>query len=142
LTWRVIEVCVMVRLGLLVIGLFNVANGLYMLLAPGGWYASVPGVVSTGPMNPHFIIDIGLAFMASGAGQLFGASSLRSAASLALAGSLWPALHALFHMWGWIAHGFPAQTNIAVSEAVGVAGVSALGMILALRRFADAGAHA
>ena len=48
----------MVRLGLLVIGLFNVANGLYMLLAPGAWYASVPGVVSTGPMNPHFIVDI------------------------------------------------------------------------------------
>ena len=132
----------MVRLGLLVIGLFNVANGLYMLLAPGAWYASVPGVVSTGPMNPHFIVDIGLAFVASGTGQLCGASAWRTAASLALAGCTWPALHALFHMWGWIAHGFPAQTNIAVSEVVGVAGVSALGVILALRRFADPGVRA
>jgi hypothetical protein len=130
---------VFIRLGLAVIGLLNIANGLYMLFAPAAWYASVPGVVSTGPMNSHFIVDIGLAFIASGIGQIFGVQSGVAAGMLALAGSVWPALHALFHVWGWATHGFPTQMDVASSELLGVVGVSALGVFLAIRRNAHAG---
>ncbi len=129
----------LIRLGLAVIGLFNVANGLYMLFAPGAWYASVPGVISTGPMNLHFIVDIGLAFIASGIGQMLGARLGIVAGVLALAGSVWPALHALFHVWGWTVHGFPTQPEVATSELLGVVGVSALGVFLAIRRNANLG---
>ena len=44
-----------------------------MLTAPENWYAGVPGVTMAGPINLHFITDIGLAFLASGAGVMLGA---------------------------------------------------------------------
>ncbi|HEX6859755.1 MAG TPA: hypothetical protein VF138_06095 [Caulobacteraceae bacterium] len=44
------------------------ANGLFMLLAPGAWYPAVPGVTETGPYNPHFVRDIGAAYLACAAG--------------------------------------------------------------------------
>ena len=40
------------------------ANGLFMLLAPHAWYPAVPGVTETGPYNPHFVRDIGAAYLA------------------------------------------------------------------------------
>ena len=40
-------------------------NGLAMLFAGPLWYASVPGVTETGPFNPHFVQDIGVAFLAA-----------------------------------------------------------------------------
>ena len=36
-------------------GIAAVANGLFMLVSPGGWYDAVPGVTTTGPFNQHFI---------------------------------------------------------------------------------------
>ena len=44
----------------------NVANGLMMLFAGPFWYQSVPGAAETGPFNPHFVQDIGAAFLVSG----------------------------------------------------------------------------
>ena len=38
-----------------------------MLFAPGIWYASVPDVTETGPLNVHFVRDIGLGFLAAAA---------------------------------------------------------------------------
>jgi len=40
-------------------------------------------------------------------------------------------LHALLHISGWIAHGFPTATDAAISEVVAVVLVSALGFVLA-----------
>src|ERR1700722_6770907 len=96
-----------VRAGLLLLGLIHLGNGLWMMLAPDGWYAAVPGVSMTGPINHHFIADIGLAFVASGAGLLLGARNMHAAGAFAVAGSAWPALHALLHIWGWVHMGFP-----------------------------------
>jgi len=128
-----------IRILLGLLGLFHLANGLFMLASPDAWYAAVPGVGMTGPMNHHFIQDIGLAFAASGLGLLLGARAGRTAATLALAGATWPALHALLHVWGWIAHGIPHDTNVFVSEAVGVVAISALGAVLAWLRARDEG---
>ena len=44
----------------------NIANSLMMLVAGPFWYQSVPGASETGPFNPHFVQDIGAAFLASG----------------------------------------------------------------------------
>ncbi len=41
----------------------TVLNGLMMLFAGPAWYASVPGASETGPYNPHFVQDIGAAFL-------------------------------------------------------------------------------
>ena len=39
------------------------ANGLVMLFAGLWWYGAVPGVTATGPYNPHFVRDIGAAYL-------------------------------------------------------------------------------
>ena len=123
-----------VRALLLLLGVIHIVNGLFMLTAPAEWYATVPGVTASGPFNPHFILDIGMAFVASGAGLMLGARRGASAAILACAGATWPALHALIHIDGWLMHGFPADARIATSEVVGVVGLSALGVVLAWLR--------
>jgi hypothetical protein len=43
------------------------ANGLAMLLVPDAWYHAVPGVVFTGPLNTHFVRDIGCAYLVADA---------------------------------------------------------------------------
>ena len=124
----------MVRLLLVVLGLFHIANGALMLLAPGLWYTMVPGVIDTGPLNQHFVYDIGMAFVASGAMLVLGARAGRSAAMLACAGATWPALHALIHIDGWFTMGFPLDVQVAFSDVVTVVGLSALGVALAWLR--------
>jgi hypothetical protein len=119
-----------IRIILILLGLFHVANGVFMVAAPAAWYAAVPGVPATGPMNHHFIVDIGLAFIASGAGMLMAVRTGPTAARLALAGSIWPALHALFHVWEWIADGIPNDPHRLASDALGVMLVSFLGFAL------------
>ncbi len=50
-----------------VIALGSVSNGIWMLLAPGHWYVQIPaGVPDTGPLNVHFVRDIGCAFLSVG----------------------------------------------------------------------------
>lgn len=117
------------RLILVIIGAFHLVNGVWMLVAPMSWYAAIPGVSMTGPINGHFVADIGLAFVASGAGLVVGAR--KGLAAFALAGATWPILHALLHIWGWFVHGFPQQTDVAVSEVVGVVLVGVLGALAA-----------
>jgi hypothetical protein len=126
------------RLTLVILGLFHTANGAWMVLAPMSWYAAVPGVAESGPLNHHFVADIGLAFIASGAGLVFGART--GAGAFALAGATWPVLHALLHMWGWLQHGFPAHTDVGLSEAVGVVLVGAAGALAAWRNARKEGA--
>ena len=125
-------------LGLL--GLFHLINGLWMLLAPESWYAAVPGVTLEGPFNHHFIGDIGFAFIASGAGMMAGFRATKTAATLALAGATWPALHACVHVWEWASDGLPSDTHILVSTGIGVITVSFLGFALAWVRAKQEGA--
>jgi hypothetical protein len=120
------------RLILLVIGILYVATGVWMVASPDGWYAAVPGVPMTGPNNHHFVSDIGLAYIASGAGLVLGFRAGAIAAVFAAAGSLWPLLHAGLHVWGWMAHGFPTAANVAISEIVGVVLLGVLGFGFAM----------
>lgn len=121
----------MIRLGLVVLGLLHLVNGLFMLAAPAQWYAMVPGVVQSGPMNHHFILDIGLAFAASGAGMIAAVRGGMKGAVLALAGATFPMLHAFLHVGGWIMDGIPKDPKQIVSDAIGVMVISFLGIALA-----------
>ena len=46
-----------------VLGVGGAANGMFMMAAPALWYDSVPGLAHTGPFNPHFVTDIGVAYL-------------------------------------------------------------------------------
>lgn len=60
----------------LILAALLAANGVYMFVDPPGWYAAVPGVPATGPLNLHFVRDIGIAYFTAGAAlawSVFGA---------------------------------------------------------------------
>jgi hypothetical protein len=72
------------------------ANGVYMFVDPPSWYAAVPGVPATGPLNPHFVRDIGIAYFTAGAALAWSVLGAGWRAS-ALAG-LFLGGHALLHL--------------------------------------------
>jgi hypothetical protein len=50
-----------------VLGVVNVANGVWMLVDPTGWYHGIPAAVpDTGPLNPHFVRDVGGTYLTMG----------------------------------------------------------------------------
>ena len=92
------------RIGVaVVLGLALGANGLWMLAAPAGWYGAIPGVAGTGPANPHFIRDIGCAYLVVALSLFWLAKTPRQAWPAALAGGAFLAFHALVHLWDSLA---------------------------------------
>jgi uncharacterized protein YjeT (DUF2065 family) len=79
------------------LGLLLAANGFLMLFDPAQWYAMVPGVPETGPFNPHFVRDIGAAYVVTGVALAVLALDDRIVPA-ALAGALFLTLHALVHV--------------------------------------------
>jgi hypothetical protein len=74
------------------------ANGATMLAQPAAWYHAVPGVAYTGPLNLHFVRDIGAAYLAAAAGLAWRALRGPAAAPAAQWGALFLALHAAIHV--------------------------------------------
>jgi hypothetical protein len=68
-----------------------------MLAAGSLWYDTVPGVTDTGPFNPHFVQDIGLAFLMAGLALAVRAWRPRYWPA-AVAGAGFLAAHALLHV--------------------------------------------
>lgn len=86
----------MTRMIALLLGATMAANGIYMFEDPPAWYNMVPGVPDTGPLNGHFVRDIGLAYLTAGlayAWSIFGAGWRASALA-----TLFIASHALLHV--------------------------------------------
>jgi uncharacterized protein YjeT (DUF2065 family) len=82
----------------MILGVVLGLNGLLMLFAPQFWYHAVPTVPDTGPFNPHFVRDIGCAYLAASGGLIWLARDAR-AWPAALAGAVFQGLHALTHVW-------------------------------------------
>lgn len=133
------------RLAQLVVALvtlFALFNGAFMLWDPFGWYQAVSTVKFTGPPNQHFIRDIGLAYLASGALLAFALPNLPTRWLGAFAGSLWLGAHGLLHIWE-VVTGVCAP-GIFWQDAPGVLGPSllvwaALGILVAKQRISPAG---
>jgi hypothetical protein len=104
-----------------IFAVLSIINGLIMLLAGRTWYDTVPGVTDTGPYNPHFVQDIGVAFVVAGL----------ALAARAWRGRYWPAAvagagfllaHGLIHL-GII---FQGHAHHAVGDFVAIVVPSAL----------------
>ncbi|HEY0845303.1 MAG TPA: hypothetical protein VGE12_08045 [Noviherbaspirillum sp.] len=80
----------------LLLAIILAANGIAALAVPDIWYARIPGVIDTGPLNRHFIRDIGAAYLVAGLAFAWLRRDAR-AWPAALAGSAFLALHALVH---------------------------------------------
>jgi hypothetical protein len=93
---------------LVVFGLGNLANAAWMLADPAGWYAGLPAAVpDTGPLNIHFVRDIGSAFAVMGAALLVAAARPALRVPMLAAVSLFYVLHALVHVTDTIAGRLP-----------------------------------
>jgi hypothetical protein len=74
-------------------------NALVQLAAPFWWYGAVPGVTGTGAYNPHFVRDIGAAYLAATLGLgWFAARPVQGWPAL-VAGALFLSVHAAIHVF-------------------------------------------
>jgi len=80
-----------------VIGLAGSLNGAFMLIDGARWYDSVPGLAHTGPFNPHFVADIGAAYLVASFALIARAWRPRYWPA-AVAGAAFMVAHALIHV--------------------------------------------
>lgn len=124
------------------VALFALGNGIFMLSSPLGWYYAVPTVPPTGPANTHFIADIGIAYLSSGAMLLYAAGNIKMRWMAALAGTLWLLLHGFLHIYEVIT-GICSPGRF-IQDVPGVLGppilvLVAIGLLMARQRIAPAG---
>lgn len=74
------------------------SNGLWMLAAPEAWFNTVPGVTDTGPFNPHFVRDVGAAYLLCGGAFGWLIRDAARAWPAALGAALFLLLHGLIHV--------------------------------------------
>ena len=91
-----------IRLGLLVLGLPQLAIGVYALFFPGDFYRDFPfgrSWAEVGPYNEHLVTDVGALFCAMGVIALFGAVRVdrRLAQAVALGWIVFTVPHLIFH---------------------------------------------
>ncbi|CAF0912994.1 unnamed protein product [Rotaria sordida] len=83
----------------LIIASINILNGLWMIVAPEHWYYNLPaGVPEFGPVNVHFIRDIGCIFFLLGIGLIFAAFYLSYRLPLFTMNTGFYILHMLVHV--------------------------------------------
>jgi len=90
----------MLRILAAVMGAALTLNGLAMLGAPTWWFGVVPGVASTGAFNPHFVRDIGAAYLVVSLGLVWFAVRPRAGWAALVASATFLGLHALIHLRG------------------------------------------
>jgi len=77
----------------------NVANGVWMLWSPEAWYHELPaGVPDTGPLNTHFVRDIGAAFLTIGVAFFVASSRPAMRRGVLLFATMFFVLHAAVHV--------------------------------------------
>ncbi len=83
-----------------IVALGSLANGVWMLVDPTRWYHDLPaGVPDTGPLNEHFVRDIGCAFVTVGVALGWGALEPRVRVPAVGLAALFYVLHALLHVY-------------------------------------------
>ncbi|QGZ97104.1 hypothetical protein [Terricaulis silvestris] len=80
-----------------ILGTVGALNGVFMLIDGARWYDTVPGLAHTGPFNPHFVADIGAAYLVAGVALIARAWRSRYWPA-AVAGAAFMAAHALIHV--------------------------------------------
>ena len=82
-----------------ILGLGLAVNAVVMLIDPAYWYRTLPGVSSTGPLNDHFVRDIGCANLVAGVVLLVHALRRTAPVSALVAAAGFLFLHAGLHVW-------------------------------------------
>jgi len=94
----------------LVIGAISIGNALWMLAGPMHWYHELPAAVpDTGPFNPHFVRDIGCAFLATGAALVWAARAPRWRPPLVAIAALFLVAHGALHVYDTLRGALPGD---------------------------------
>jgi hypothetical protein len=101
-------------------------NGAVMMLAPAWWYPRVPGVIETGPLNDHFVRDIGAAYLACAVALGWAVRDPARGLGVAIAAAAFLTLHAAIHLitpfcgaglpWPLLARDFPGVFLPAIAS--------------------------
>ena len=110
------------------------ANGLAMLFAGAWWYGVVPGVTATGPYNPHFVRDIGAAYLVAGVSHAAFALRPRQAWPALAAAAAFLTLHAAIHVFDAVCGTRPLQDFARDVAGVYLPTLIALGLALTRAR--------
>lgn len=87
----------------------NLANGLWMLANPGHWYIHLPAnVPGSGPLNEHFVRDIGCIFALIGIALAVAVFRPRFRLTALLFATGFYGAHALVHVYDSLRGLFPA----------------------------------
>jgi hypothetical protein len=98
------------RLLLWIFGLAGLANALWMLADPAGWYRDLPArVPDTGPLNLHFVRDIGCAYGAVGLAFCMAAETRALRRGALIVGAFFYGFHALLHVADIVAGRLPSE---------------------------------
>lgn len=100
---RIVTVIIAVVLGL---------NGLAMLFASFWWYDAVPGVVATGAFNPHFVRDIGMAYLVTFGGLVWFLARPVQGWPALVGAAAFLTLHAFIHVFDASCGGNPLADTI------------------------------
>ena len=80
-------------------GAVNFGNGLWMLFFAENWYFNLPaGLEDTGPLNTHFVHDIGLVFCILGIGAFYCATKINNCRAVHFGLLAFIVGHALIHV--------------------------------------------
>ena len=81
------------------LGAISVGNGIWMLLSASTWFSTMPvDAEDTGPLNPHFIHDVGLIYLLVGLGAFWCGYKLKNCIEVHLGITLLMTGHALIHV--------------------------------------------
>jgi len=98
------------RMLLWVLAGINLANGMWMLVGPESWYWDVPAAVpDTGPLNLHFVRDIGATYVTMAAALFWAAERPAARVPLITIVLLFHVLHATQHVLDTLAERLPAR---------------------------------
>lgn len=107
-------------------------NALAMLFASLAWYGAVPGVPATGPFNPHFVKDIGAAYLVAALGLAWFAWRPAEGWPALAAGAAFLTFHAAIHVYDAACGSSPLADF--QRDFVGVYLFAAIPLLLALTR--------
>ncbi|HLF70332.1 MAG TPA: hypothetical protein VI541_05190 [Actinomycetota bacterium] len=101
----------LLRLGFVLLGLGSVGIGIWMFAQPVGWSDVFPaGISDLGPINPHFIRDVGGWLVAGGTLYLFASlKPLRFGGVALLVNLIGSSLHAAGHVMDLTSGSIPAK---------------------------------
>ena len=108
------------------------ANGLVMLFASLWWSGAVDGVKETGPFNPHFVRDIGMAYVVTAGGLGWYAARPSQGWPALVAAAAFLTLHAGIHVYDAACGRAPLQ--LVLRDFAGVFLPALLAVLIALRK--------